>query len=556
MQRPADRAPGARSHGSMLAFLAVLVGLCLPMASTLSAHGLERHDVLLVHGRWWDGSAFVPRDRVYSVGGVLRASHPGAVSDTIDLGGRFVLPPFADAHTHLLGDTTGFARDLRVLLGAGVLYAQNPNGFGSRVAGVRAKLARPGTLEMRFANGGLTARGGHPVQIFDPGAAKGERRLAGDAYYEVADAGDLATLWPGLLATKPDLIKAYLEHSESYAERVDDPAWFGRRGLDPRLLADVVKRAHAARLPVAVHATSAEDFRVAVAAGADEIAHLPLALLTPADAAAAARQGTTVVTTVVSHRATEAVADIDRIHRENVRLLRRAGVKLALGTDHPLKTVADEAAELCRIGALEPVDAIRLLTRATFEHLYPGRTPPALGIGGEASFVVLEGDPLANLADLKRVAWSMKQGYRVELPALPVQKPGIADSLAPLLMRGDLAGALALDARLRRERAGTLDCGEQQLNQLGYRMLQHGAVEGAVAIFKRNAEVFPGSANVFDSLADGYLAARDTVGAIGAYQKVLAVLPENPRYPIEYRQTLETRARAFLAARAAAPATK
>jgi imidazolonepropionase-like amidohydrolase len=515
-------------------------------APSSSPHGLNRHDFLITHGRWWDGTKFVPRDRVYTVAGELRATWSGAVEDTIDLGDRCVLPPFSDAHTHLLSDTAMFAPNLRALLGAGVLYAQNPNNPGSRVAAVRERLARPGTLEMTFANGGLTAPGGHPAQIYDPAGAGGERPRSGDAYWEIADAADLAAKWSRVLAAKPDLIKAYLEHSEVHAERVAAKA-YGRYGLDPRLLPEVVSRAHAAKLRVAVHVNSAEDFHVAVESGADEIAHLPLAPITPADAAQAAKRGVTVVTTLVSHRPTEGIAGLDRIERDNVRLLRRAGVKLALGTDHPVKTVAEEAAELVRIGAVTNQEVIRLLTHDTFEAIFPSRKPAQLRIGDEASFVVLEADPVAEIANLKKVAWCMKQGYHVELPALPSTKPGIADSLAPLLMRGDLEGALALDQRLRSEPHQELDCGEQQLNGLGYKLLQHGAKTPAVAIFRRNAEVFPRSANVYDSLADAYLATSDTTAAVGAYRKVLEVLPENPKYAPEYRAGLEARAKDFIA---------
>jgi predicted TPR repeat methyltransferase len=42
-----------------------------------------------------------------------------------------------------------------------------------------------------------------------------------------------------------------------------------------------------------------------------------------------------------------------------------------------------------------------------------------------------------------------------------------------------------------------------------------------------NVELFPGSANVYDSLAEALTAAGDRVGAIRNYQKVLAIAPAN-----------------------------
>jgi imidazolonepropionase-like amidohydrolase len=545
------RALARAALGSVLT-AALLIGLLIARIPPAASHGGERHDVVLTGGRWWDGSTFVPRERVYSVGGELRLA-PAAVKDTVDLAGRWVLPPLADAHTHLLSDTSGFSRTLRRLLEAGVLYAQNPNSFTSQVAAVRSRLDHPGTLEMRFANGGLTSPGGHPVQIYEREGASGARTRGDDAYFEVADRAELDLRWPRVLAGKPDFIKVYLESSEFHAARAKDPAYFGRRGLDPALLPELVRRASAAGLPVSAHVTSAADFRAAVAAGVKEIAHLPLAPITREDAAAAARAGVTVVTTVVSHRPAGAVADPNALHRENLRLLREAGVAIVIGTDHPMLTAADEAIALARLGGFTPAEVLRMLTETTTRYLHPGRKVGRLAAGDEASFVVLEGDPIADLENLKRVAWSMSRGYRVELPVLPPTKPSIADSMAPLLMRGDLPGALALHERTRRERPNDFDFGEQQLNALGYRMLQHGAVEGALAIFRRNAEVFPNSANVHDSMADAHLAARDSVAAAASYRKLLEMLPANPHYSAEYRAGLEKRAKEFLAGRGARP---
>lgn len=528
--------------------LALSVAFAIPFTATpAAAHNGQRHDLLLTGGRWWDGERFVVRDRVYTVAGTLSATPAGAVVDTLDLSGRWILPAFADAHTHVLSDTAGFARRLRGLIEAGILFAENPNTPGSRIAPIRQRLATPGTLEMHFATGGLTSPGGHPVRIYEPNGASGARTRAGDAYFEIADRAALERAWPQVLASKPDLVKVYLESAEFHAARAQDPAWFGKRGLDPSLLPDVVKRARAAGLGIAAHVTSAFDFRTAVAAGVTEIAHLPLERITRADAEAAARAGVTVVTTVVSHRPLPAGVDLDAIHRDNLRVLRDAGVRLVLGTDHPARNVVDEVLELARIGAGTAPELIAMLTSATPRYLAPARRLALRPDGDEATFVVLEADPLADLANLRKVAWSMKRGYRVELPVLPPTRPSIADSLAPFLMRGDLAGALEFEDRARRERPDAFDFGEQQLNALGYRMLQHGAVEGAVAIFRRNAERFPSSPNVFDSMADAQIAARDSAGAAASYRRALALLPEAHRYAAEMRDALERRAREFLA---------
>lgn len=67
---------------------------------------------------------------------------------------------------------------------------------------------------------------------------------------------------------------------------------------------------------------------------------------------------------------------------------------------------------------------------------------------------------------------------------------------------------------------------EGTMNTLGYELLGENQVDAAVAVFELNAETYPGSANVFDSLGDGYEAAGDTEAAIASYRKALEVDPD------------------------------
>ncbi len=48
---------------------------------------------------------------------------------------------------------------------------------------------------------------------------------------------------------------------------------------------------------------------------------------------------------------------------------------------------------------------------------------------------------------------------------------------------------------------------ENDVNQLGYRLLGEKKIDEAIAVFRRNVEVYPASANVYDSLGDGLDAA-------------------------------------------------
>jgi Flp pilus assembly protein TadD len=68
---------------------------------------------------------------------------------------------------------------------------------------------------------------------------------------------------------------------------------------------------------------------------------------------------------------------------------------------------------------------------------------------------------------------------------------------------------------------------EEVLNRLGYRLLALGQIPAAVAIFRRNVEAYPNSANVYDSLGEACAAAGDTSGAIANYRGSLALDPTN-----------------------------
>jgi hypothetical protein len=86
--------------------------------------------------------------------------------------------------------------------------------------------------------------------------------------------------------------------------------------------------------------------------------------------------------------------------------------------------------------------------------------------------------------------------------------------------------ARVVETALREGRAGrVLD--EEAINLLGYRALQSGSTETALAVFRSNADAFPGSSNAWDSLGEAYMVAGATELAIRNYRKSLALNPDN-----------------------------
>ncbi|GAB5399559.1 MAG: hypothetical protein Aureis2KO_11440 [Aureisphaera sp.] len=69
---------------------------------------------------------------------------------------------------------------------------------------------------------------------------------------------------------------------------------------------------------------------------------------------------------------------------------------------------------------------------------------------------------------------------------------------------------------------------EGELNKTGYNLLGRGQFPDALAVFSFITQLFPDSANAWDSLAEGYLKAGDTNKAKELYEKALAMDPEGP----------------------------
>ena len=85
----------------------------------------------------------------------------------------------------------------------------------------------------------------------------------------------------------------------------------------------------------------------------------------------------------------------------------------------------------------------------------------------------------------------------------------------------------AVQAELIKAQSDSITAGvESQLLKLGYGMLYLNNTEMAINVFTLNTDLFPGSANTWDCLAEAYLKSGNKEKAIFYYQKALTVDPE------------------------------
>lgn len=71
------------------------------------------------------------------------------------------------------------------------------------------------------------------------------------------------------------------------------------------------------------------------------------------------------------------------------------------------------------------------------------------------------------------------------------------------------------------------DVKENDMNRVGYQLLQNGKKKEAIEVFKINVEKFPKSGNAYDSLGEAYLADGDKKLAVANYSKSVELDPTN-----------------------------
>lgn len=95
------------------------------------------------------------------------------------------------------------------------------------------------------------------------------------------------------------------------------------------------------------------------------------------------------------------------------------------------------------------------------------------------------------------------------------------------LVEGNVEGALAGYRFIQQDEPDNVSVSEGRLNSVGYEFLRQKKFREAVGVFGLNAEFYPGSANVFDSLGEAYATSGDREGAIRSFRKVLEIDPKH-----------------------------
>ncbi len=391
-------------------------------------------------GRLFTGEGFVAASLCVSGSTIVACGERSG--SRVNLEGGFLIPPFADAHTHHFDGPRTLSWHRAAFLEAGVFYAMTVTAPTSQVLQIRERLSGPKDVDVVTSLGGITGPDSHPAEIYEALALgirgyedqiaraaeiRASRRAADDAYFVVETAADVEEKWPLILSNGPDLVKVFLRSSERYDEGFGK--WGPGGGIDPDLLPLIRRLSAEAGLRLAVANSSIGDFRASLAARADLVTHLPCyqdsmsdpespyydvdtaeecrLSLADAEAAAAIAMGTVLIVSEWAKDRPEPYVDWER---RNTALLEVAGAPLAVGSNAYGSTVIDGLIAGAEKRFFEPARLLRLATTETARFIFPNRRVGCLEPGCEASFLVLDGDPLAEFSRIRGIRLQVKEG--------------------------------------------------------------------------------------------------------------------------------------------------
>ena len=376
---------------------------------------------------------------------ITDAQHIPAGYETVDLGGKYVLPGLINMHVHLpaSGKPKKKASDPKKLvklitscglmnkigvnlcesyakteLLSGVTTIRTVGGvadYDTRIRDLAAagKILAPRVLASNMA---VSVPGGH---------------MAGSLAYEAHTAAEAAAFVEKIAGDKPDLIKLMITGGVLDAEVVGEP---GVLRMPPALVKAACDKAHSLGMLVAAHVESPEGVIVALQNGVDSIEHgaQPTQEMLDLFKERGAFQISTISPALpyalfdrsISH-ATYEQQENGKIVFDGIIALAKAnlasGVPVGLGTDVgcPYITHYDMWRELnhfVKYCGVTPAFALYSATKLNARLAGIGDVTGSVEIGKQADLIVCTDDPLKSPSALRTLDMVVKGGYRIDKP--------------------------------------------------------------------------------------------------------------------------------------------
>jgi len=527
-----------------------------------------------------DQTVVVANGKIQSVGPASTTAIP-AGAKTIDARRKYLIPGLTDAHVHL---QTPY--EFPVFLANGVTTVYNLDGRAAHLAWRKKIAAAEMTGPRIFSTGPIFTEPHSPeqaVRMVDEQAALGYdgvkiyNWVSKEEYPAlIAEAKKKHMLLMGHVARKPDFEMTLdsgqsIAHLEEYTYTFFNPK---RDDDDSHIVYDESRIPEAVRLTVKagifVTPTLANyAMIVQQATNLDEFLNNPNlhydAPWVQAGFQPEADRYKNGFAPEVYPRLRESLA----LQRKLVLALEKAEVPILSGTDaSAVGPVAgfglhEELQEFVNDG-FTPYQALRTATVNPARYFRVSEHCGTIEPGKRADLVLLDADPLESIGNTRKIAGVVLQGkwmdakdLRTELDKVPaaysasIQKmetllkesPESADALmAEIDPYGSIA-ASALEKLMDGKDAKMLEAtlrhihdklpssslvSEEAINTLGYQMFREHKNDLAIAALRLNTELFPKSANTWDSLAEVQLKTGDAMGGVANYKKALEVDPQYP----------------------------
>jgi imidazolonepropionase-like amidohydrolase len=342
-------------------------------------------------------------------------------TEIVDAGGAFIMPGMTETHAHLsFADASPFAIGATPVEVATITAVRNA-----------ALMLKSGfTSAISF---GSTYRIDVAIRdAIDAGSIPGPRLLAagrdlGATASNVDSPGGLSLIADGPWALRKavreqrrervDVVKIFID-----GEAINPVSPPGELSFCDEEVVAVVDEAHRHGLRVACHARSAAAVKQAVRAGVDFIGHANYLDNEAVDLLAGRSERIVVGPAIAWEVQYLAQCGALGISREvavgqgyeaeieatvaSVEKLRKAGVRLVVGGDYgisiaPHGTYAKDLEYFVDLFGMRPAEAIVCATRNGGEAMDPGGTLGTLRSGNRADFLVVDGDPLADIRVLQ-----------------------------------------------------------------------------------------------------------------------------------------------------------
>jgi imidazolonepropionase-like amidohydrolase len=480
LARLAPRRHKRRDGIARIAFALLVRGLMTALAPAALALGsvaaAQSQPVLLIEGaRVFDGTGaaakvqdvLVEGERIVAVGKRLAVPQDAT---RVDGRGKTLIPGLHDLHTHLRSPAIDAPEDLGKAwagyLLAGVTSVNDYSVSGEMIAPIRAMVASGQYWAPHLAQA---------VRFGVPGGHGTEYGWGHFFTLQATTARHARLQTPLALSYDPDVIKVFAD------------GW--RYGRDPDLagmnaptLGAIVVDAHAAGKPVVTHTVTLDGAKLAAAAGVDALGHGIGDALVDKELIALMRNrrtGYIGTTTVFEPQQTRVFAEGERaqfnpgeraredafaassagdpvlaydarrwdILRANIRLLKKAGIPIGIGTDAGIGGVYHGASAIREITILTRLgfsasEALVAATRTSAAIMGQAQDHGTIEVGKRADLVLVDGAPDKDIADLWKVAqvWvAGREAPLAELRALrdsPAMTPMPVDAMLGPIMTG------------------------------------------------------------------------------------------------------------------------